>query len=178
MMSELTDRYPREHQLEDSARITFSLMSSEDRVSLSKFVSRLTRLDLLYLQIDITKEDVLQRWFDTIDQGDSFCICTYDPKHLVGYASIQISNDLGEIRVNIDQGYRSRGLGKALISEIFFVAKRLNLRAVTARMLTDQYGAISAFQRLGFEKTEILENYVIDGDGQSKDLLLMTSSLI
>lgn len=173
----MTDRYPREHHLEDSARITFSLMSSNDHESLSNFVTRLARYDLLYLQIDITKDDVRQKWFETIDQGSSVCICAYDPKQLVGYASIQISDDLGEIRVNIDQGYRSRGLGKALIAEIFFIAKALNLREVTARMLTDQFGAISAFKRLGFEKKEILENHVTDSEGQSKDLLLMTSAL-
>ncbi len=175
MISEITDRYPREHQLEDSARINFSLMSSSDHESLSNFVTRLARHDLLYLQIDITKNDVRQRWFDTIDQGSSVCICAYDPKQLVGYASIQISNDLGEIRVNIDQGYRSRGLGKALISEIFFIAKKLELREVTARMLTDQYGAISAFKRLGFEKKEVLENYATGSEGDLKDLLVMAS---
>ncbi len=178
MLEAIADRYPITHELEDSAKVTCSLMTPDDTEELSKFLTRLTRNDLAYLQVDITKPEVLERWFDTIAKDESVCICAYDPKMLVGYASVQISIEggkrEGEIRVNISQGYRSRGLGRALISEIFHIAKNLQLEIVKARMLTDQYGAQSAFKRLGFVSEQVLENHVKDSTGTPKDLLVMT----
>ena len=176
MSNLISERYPLSHHLEDGASITMSQMSVVDREQLSKFVARLTRNDLLYLQIDITKPDIQDRWFDTITDGNSFCICAYDPARLVGYASVQIpetGENTGEIRVNIDRGYRSRGLGRALTEEIFFIAKQLNLEQITARMMADQIGATSAFSRLGFRKQQVLENHVTDANGEMRDLLVM-----
>ena len=180
MQQAIADRYPLAHQLEDGARITCSLMSHEDRDALSKFLARLGKHDLVYLQIDITQPEIQELWLDSITEGKSVCICAYDPKSLVGYASVQISDDAGrrdgEIRVNISRGYRSRGLGRILIAEIFEVAKLARLQTVTARMLSDQYGARSAFERLGFVGSRVLEDYVKDASGASKDLLVMTAS--
>ena len=181
MLGAIADQYPISHYLEDGAKVTCSLMSSSDRAELSKFLVQLTRYDLLYLQIDITQPDIQELWLDSIAKGKSVCICAYDPARLVGYASVQISDDNGrrngEIRVNISQGYRSRGLGRVLISEIFNIAKDIELEVVTARMLSDQYGARAAFKRLGFVRERVLEDYVKDPSGASKDLLVMTSTI-
>ena len=180
MSSAIEDRYPVIHHLEDDAKVTFSPMSESDREELSKFLSRLAKFDLAYLQVDITQPEVQRQWLDNIAKGISFCVCAYDPASLVGYASVQVAeaNDIpsGEIRVNISPGYRSRGLGRLLIAEIFWVAKELNLSEVTARMMSDQYGAKSAFERLGFSQQQVLENYVKDAKGESKDLIVMSSS--
>lgn len=180
MIKAITDRYPITHVLEDGAKVTCSLMTPDDREELSKFLSRLTRNDLLYLQIDITQPEIQERWLDSIAEGKSVCICAYDPARLVGYASVRVTEGdgqrAGEIRVNISQGYRSRGLGRVLISEIFQVATRVDLELVTARMLSDQYSAQAAFKRLGFVQERVLEGHVKDASGIPKDLLVMTSS--
>ena len=181
MLGAIADRYPISHYLEDGAKVTCSLMSSSDREELSNFLARLTRYDLLYLQTDITQPDIQELWLDSIAKEKSVCICAYDPARLVGYASVQISDNNGrrngEIRVNISQGYRSRGLGRVLISEIFNISKHIKLEILTARMLSDQYGAQAAFKRLGFVRKKVLENYIVDPSGTSKDLLVMTSNL-
>ena len=57
------------------------------------------------------------------------------------------------------------------------VAGHLNIHTVTARMLTDQYGAVSAFKRLGFEQQQILEKHVTDIDGNPADLLVMSADM-
>lgn len=181
MHQAIVERYPTSHELEDGAKVTCSLMSRDDREALARLLSRLTRSDLAYLQSDITSPEVQERWMDSIEEGKSICICAYDPRGLVGYASVQISEEdgrsVGEIRVNIVQGYRSRGLGRILIAEIFQVARLVKLNLVTARMLSDQYGARSAFKRLGFIEDRVLENEVKDASGSMKDLLVMSSPI-
>ena len=44
-------------------------------------------------------------------------------------------------------------------------------------MLSDQHGAKAAFRRLGFQETRVLEGYVKDSPGGSKDLLVMSTDL-
>ncbi len=178
MSNAIKDLYPRTIALEDRAKITVSLMSADDRDALSKFLSRLSSRDLLYLQADISRPDIQKNWLDSMARGDSVCICAYDPASLVGYASVQLSEHArsprGEIRMNISQGYRSRGLGRVLTKEILRIAEQLKLDVVTARMVSDQHGAKAAFARLGFTEERTLENHVEDANGESKDLLIMT----
>lgn len=177
MQKAIAERYPLTYLLEDGAKVTFSLMSKSDQEALSKFIEGLAKNDLHYLQVDITQPDIQQRWFESIEQGKSVCLCAYDAKGLVGYASVQVSGQVGEIRVNIVQGYRSRGLGRGLIDEIIKIARQTDLHVVKARMLSDQYGAKAAFKRLGFENEQVLEGYVEDSPGKSKDLLVMATTL-
>ena len=181
MLSALADRYPISHRLEDGASVTCSLMTPADQDALSKFLSRLQPRDLLYLQFDIRKPEVQDAWFTSIEAGKSVCLCAYDPAQLVGYASVQISGDDakrdGEVRVNLTQGYRSRGLGRILTAEIFEIANRLNLESLTARMLADQHGARAAFEKIGFTRERVLENYVELPNGEPRDLLVMSRSL-
>lgn len=177
MQESIAELYPRSHQLEDGAKITCSLMTESDQQALSDFLGRLTRNDLLYLQFDVTNPEIQKQWFKTISSGTSICLCVYDPARLVGYASVQVTDSEGEIRVNISQSYQSRGLGRILTGEIAEIAKQLKLNKVTARMLEGQYGARSAFQRLGFSEQEILKNHVQLSSGETKDLLVMSRSL-
>jgi RimJ/RimL family protein N-acetyltransferase len=178
MSGSIEARYPLDHALEDGARVSFSLMSPDDREALSKFIAGLSRTDLLYLQADLSKPENLERWLESMVQGKALCICCYDPARLVGYASVQTEKDekhSGEIRVNINPGYRSRGLGRILISEIFFIAEQLKLNQITARMLSDQHGAKAAFRRLGFVEEQVMADYVKDASGVSRDLIVMST---
>ncbi len=174
MLKAVADKYPVSHQLEDGAKVTCSLMTSDDLDALSKFLNRLTQTDLAYLQADITDPELQKRWLQS-----AVVLCAYDPASLVGYASVTVSDDRhrGEIRVNISQGYRSRGLGRILIGEILNVSKLMSLELLTARMLSDQHGARAAFERLGFERKELLQDYVDLPSVKCKDLLVMSSEL-
>ena len=179
MLKAITDRYPIEHHLEDGAKITCSLMTADDREPLSKFLGRLHARDLLHLQVDITKPEAQENWLRHIEEGRSVCICAYDPATMVGYASVHVSEKngirSGEIRVNISQGYRSRGLGKILTREIFTVAKLLQLKSVYARMMDDQPGAKAAFKRLGFVEDPGQRKPARDQAGRPGDLIVMTA---
>ena len=84
------------------------------------------------------------------------------------------TRNIGEIRVNVSAGYRGRGLGRHLTSEIFDLARGLGLRKLTASMIADQEGAQAAFRRLGFVTEAMLSDYVDDMNGTPRDLISMT----
>ena len=178
----MTEHFPKSYRLEDGASITLTQMARTDLDALSKFVNRLPKHDLLYLQHDITQPSVLEAWMDNLDSGLAKSICAYDPAALVGYVSVQLpspppTTEAGEIRVNVSQGYRSRGLGKLLTDEMMALCHSLGITNLTARMTTDQYGAKSAFKRLGFQEEEVLKNHVKDLNGQPRDLVVMSHRL-
>ena len=85
---------------------------------------------------------------------------------------------LGEIRVNISPAYRSRGLGRVLISNVFDLAPSLGLQKLTAHMTSDQRGAQAAFRKLGFVPEAHLADYVQDRSGQTRDMIIMSFDIL
>ena len=114
-----------------------------------------------------------------IEAGRSTSLVAYDSEGLIGYASVHRNpapwtRRVGELRVNVNQAYRARGLGKNLISEIFSVARGLGLQKLMANMTADQHGAQAAFRRLGFVPEAMLADYVEDRNGMARDLVIMS----
>ena len=97
----------------------------------------------------------------------------------MGYATVhrtkaRWTRRVGEIRVNVAADYRARGLGRVLTSEIFDLARELDLKKLMANMTTDQRGAQAAFRRLGFVTEALLADFVEDAKGTSRDLIIMS----
>jgi ribosomal protein S18 acetylase RimI-like enzyme len=80
---------------------------------------------------------------------------------------------LGEIRIQTSTKYRSHGLGKILAGEVFNIAREIGLSRLSVQMTTDQRGGIATFEGLGFQREAVLQDYVIDRNGRTRDLLVM-----
>ena len=98
---------------------------------------------------------------------------------VVGYGSLGRSDldwtrHIGEIRVLVDPEYRTQGIGALLAQELFNVAQDIGLSKVTARMVREQAGARAMFERLGFQAEALLADWVMDRDGKTRDLVLMS----
>jgi len=171
--------YPKPITLPDGAAVEVRLMTAEDRDAVLAFANGLPTADLLFLRTDLTQPEVIDEWISNLASGQSTSLVAYDESELIGYATVHRNTApwtrrVGEIRVNVSQGYRTRGLGRNLTSEIFNVARSLDLRKLMANMMIDQHGAQAAFRRLGFVTEALLADYVEDRNGQSKDLVIMS----
>ncbi|MCB1647490.1 MAG: GNAT family N-acetyltransferase [Pseudomonadales bacterium] len=171
--------YPKAITLPDGANIEIRQMSARDRDAVLSFASDLNEEDMLFLRSDITRPEVVDDWMENLKTGRSVSLAAYDDKGLVGYASVHRNNApwtrrVGEIRVNVNRDYRSRGLGRNLTSEIFAVARGLDLKKLMANMTADQHGAQAAFRRLGFVPEAVLADYVEDRKGRLRDLVIMS----
>ncbi len=177
-MSQPAD-YPKPVQLPDGANVELRRMSASDRDAVLAFARSLPQEDLLFLRIDLTEDKVVDDWIHNLETGHSNSIVAYDDNGLIGYASVHRNptswtRHMGEIRVNVDPKYRSRGLGRVLTSNIFDLAGQLGLQKLTAHMTSDQRGAQAAFRHLGFVPEALLADYVQDRTGTTRDMVIMS----
>ncbi len=171
--------YPKRITLPDGAEVEIRMMTVEDRDAVLSFAGKLSEEDMLFLRVDITQAEVVDDWMSNLKAGRSVSLAAYDSGGLIGYATVHRNaapwtRRVGEIRVNVNQDYRARGLGKNLTSEIFAVARGLGLKKLMANMTSDQHGAQSAFRRLGFVPEALLADYVEDRRGTPRDLVIMS----
>ena len=122
---------------------------------------------------------VMQRQANNTETQKADTYTVYDDAGLVGYANVHRNptpwmRRVGEIRVNVAPQYRSRGLGRLLISRIFDIARELELKKIIAQMIADQRGAQSAFRKLGFVPEAMLADFVVDRNDVTRDLVMMT----
>ena len=171
--------YPKTITLPDGVDVTIELMNADDRDAVLAFANKLNEEDMLFLRVDITQPKVVDTWMANIKSGSSVSLAAFDDRGLIGYATVNKNEApwtrrVGEIRVNVAQEYRARGLGKNMTSEIFAVARGLGLKKLMANMTSDQHGAQAAFRRLGFVPEALLADYVEDRNGTSRDLVIMS----
>ena len=177
----LTRTYPREAILERGSA-TFGLMGPADRDAVLAFAGELPHNDLLFLRLDITTPEGVDEWLGNIQAGRTITVLAYAEGAIVGYASIHHNEALwnrhiGDIRVIVGSEYRRRGLGRRLTDEVFAIARDIGLRKITAQMTPDQKGARVTFERLGFQPEALLADFVVDRDGKTRDLLIMSHDL-
>jgi L-amino acid N-acyltransferase YncA len=176
---DLAARYPKNITLVDGAKVEIRLMSGADRDAVLAFSQALPQEDLLFLRVDLTQPEVVDEWLHQVEIGHSTSLVAYDTNGLIGYATVHRNpapwtRRVGELRVNVSQAYRTRGLGKNMTSEIFDVARGIGVKKLMANMPLDQKGAQAAFRRLGFIQEALLADYVEDRNGTPRDLVIMS----
>ncbi len=170
--------YPRTITLDNNTAVSLRLMTAADADRIVAFARNLPADDLLFLRMDITKSDVVAQWVQNLVAGRTVTVIAEANGEMAGYASL-LHNEvtwqrhLGEIRIQVGRRYRSQGLGRALAGEIFAIARDLGLRKLMAQMTPDQKGAVATFKRLGFQMEALLQDFVIDRSGRTRDLMVM-----
>ena len=173
--------YPRTISLGDQ-QVTLRLMALSDRNAILAFARTLPPDDLLFLRLDIASPDGVDEWVRNIEAGRTITVLADADGAIAGYASVHHNDVLwnrhvGEIRVNVGSEHRRHGLGRRLVNEVFVIARELGLRKLTAQMTPDQKGARVTFERLGFRPEALLADYVVDRDGKTRDLLIMSHDI-
>ena len=174
-------RYPREVSIIDGD-VVFRMMGAAYRDAILAFARRLPPDDLLFLRLDITSPEGVDQWLRNVQSERTVTVLAEAGGAIVGYASMHHNDTMwnrhiGEIRVNVASEYRRRGLGRRLTDEVFAIGRDLGLRKIMAQMTPDQRGARATFERLGFRPEALLADFVVDRDGKSRDLLVMSHDI-
>lgn len=171
--------YPRDVRLPGGRQFTLRLMDRTTRDAMLAFARALPKSDILFLRMDITEPRNVDEWLRNIEAGRTITVAAWDGEKLAGYASIHHDDLLwtrhvGEIRTIVGGDYRGIGLGVRMVEEVFELAKELGLRKITAQMTSDQKGARASFERVGFRPEALLSDHVIDSEGRTHDMLIMS----
>jgi ribosomal protein S18 acetylase RimI-like enzyme len=171
-------RYPRTGALRSGLDVEMRLMGEGDREQFLEFAQSLPPDDLLYLRSDISDPEVVERLLEDIAAHRTATVLAFSEGKLLGETSLLHSGadwtrHVGQIRLIVAPEARSNGLGRFLAEEMFAIADTFGLELLTAQMTSDQVGAQAVFRGLGFESIALLPGYVMDADGQRRDLLMM-----
>lgn len=58
----------------------------------------------------------------------------------------------------VSEEYRGQGIGQKFMEELFIYLKKENISSIELTVAPDNFGAIKLYEKMGFEKKEILEN--------------------
>jgi L-amino acid N-acyltransferase YncA len=174
------------HQIEltisDGRRVAVRRMNASDKDKILKFAQSLPPDDLLFLRTDITDPRIVDEWIANLERDATVTVIAEIDGELAGYASLHLeqaqwTRSVGEIRVQVGVAFRRVGLGRRLAAQVFRVGEALGLKKMAAMMTPDQAGARTAFEKLGFSVEALLQDWVVDRKGRSRDLLIMSHDL-
>jgi L-amino acid N-acyltransferase YncA len=153
-------------------------MTHGDAAAIAGFARSLPEDDLLFLRMDITDPEAVAHWVKNLETGLATTVIAEAGGEIAGYATLVQNRvgwqrHLGEIRTQVGLPFRSRGLGRVLAGEIFALARARGLRKIVAQMTPDQKGAVATFERLGFRPEALLQDFVVDHAGRTRDLVVM-----
>jgi len=173
-----TRAYPWTTTLRDK-QISLRLMQPDDSDRLIDFAKSLPEDDLLFLAVDITRPEALDQWVHNINAGMIKTVLAEADGRLIGHGTLshnalQWTRHLGEIVLLLSPDFRGIGLGSLMANELFSLARELGLQKIVARMASEQRGALQVFEKLGFRAEALLGDYVIDRQGRTHDLIVMS----
>jgi GNAT superfamily N-acetyltransferase len=174
------ETYPREIELGDRRKVALRLIGKSDRDRIVEFARALPPEDLLFLRKDITDPAVVDTWVRDWVAGRVQTVLAEADGELLGYGSLWLEETywgrhMAEIRVLVRPDYRGAGLGYALASDVFAIARYLGINKIIARVTREQTRTRIRLERLGFKPEAVLRGFAIDREGNHHDLVVMST---
>ncbi len=177
--SQISLDYPRVAKGRGGQSIALHRLGPKEIDRVTAFASSLEPEDLLFLRADLTNRKVIEEFCEE-QQGDQrVTLLAEENGEVIGYGSLvrrptDWMRHIAEIRVITSRQARGQGLGRMMVKELSNVAEKLGVTKLVAQMVREQEGARSMFEKLGFSAEALLPDWVIDRDGRTRDLVLMT----
>ncbi|HVR29881.1 MAG TPA: GNAT family N-acetyltransferase [Thermoanaerobaculia bacterium] len=154
-------------------------MRPDDGDALLRFARTLDEDDLLFMRMDLTRQEAIHEWTRQLEEGSRVVLIAEKDGAMVGYGSLNRrpahwQRHLGEIRTVVAKEHRGSGLGRFLAEQMFATARQMGLTKIVAQMAREQDGARRMFERLGFTAEALLADWIQDRQGKPHDLVLMS----
>lgn len=182
-MADVTlEKYPKRVKAGGGLVLTLRPMEDGDFDIVRSFFAGLPSADRLFLRHDVTRPQVLARWFANMDYASKLPLMALDGGKVVGHALLDgeqqgWSPHVAEVRVVVADDYKKRAVGSLLARELFDIAMARGYEKIVARMMDSQVAAQRMFERMGFAVEARLLGHVKDLQGERHDLLIMTCRL-
>jgi RimJ/RimL family protein N-acetyltransferase len=174
----LLSDYPKSFNLKDKREVIIRPMIKEDVEELYKFFSKLDKEDKQFLRDDVSKKETIQKWADNLNYDVVLPLLAFYNGEVIADGTLHASNyfwtrHVAEIRIVVAKDFRNLGIGKKIVSELFFVSLKRGFKKIVAQIPFYQQNTIRIFESLGFEKEAILRKHIMI-QGKFIDLLIMS----
>ncbi len=182
-------RYPRRVTLRAKdghvQRVTLRLTRPGDRAAIDEVVARLPGDDLLFARAYLTQDGLTIDWIADADAFWTMAVVAERRGAIVGFAHLHADptprgrnhkRPPADIQFVVATEMRGRGLGAVLAGECLWIADRLGLPEVQARVTSGQPAARSVLERLGFVPAAMLHGGAITAGGRPRHVIVMRHS--
>lgn len=182
LVEALVNSYPKKVLLEDGSEVVFRPLRKGDEGALAAFFGDLPLKDRACLKEDVSDPRVIASWIDRLDYDAILPIIATENDRIVGDATLHFNptgwtRHQAEIRLTTGVGHRAKGLGKRLTQDIIDIARRLGLEQLSIELAPELQDAYLLCQKLGFKQAAVLTGFIVDLDGNERDLVLMIKQL-
>ena len=181
--SELLKDYPKEVILKDGTGVTLRPLKDGDENVLFEMFRRLSVDDLWFLNHDVSDMGLIADWINNLDPNRVISIVALLEGRIVGNAVIMMKrygakSHIGKVRISVDPGFRDRRLGTWMLLDLVNLSMAMGLQMLVMRLVQDRDASlINGVRKLGFIEEAVLKNYLMGGEGQAHNLVIMTKRL-
>jgi ribosomal protein S18 acetylase RimI-like enzyme len=181
--SELLKDYPKEVILKDGTGVTLRPLKDGDENVLFEMFRRLSTDDLWFLNHDVSDPGLIADWINNLDTNRVISIVALLEGRIVGNAVLMMKrhgakSHIGKVRISVDPGFRDRRLGTWMLLDLVNLSMAMGLQMLVMRLVQDRDASlINGVRKLGFIEESVLKNYLMGGEGQAHNLVIMTKRL-
>lgn len=181
--SELLKDYPKEVILKDGTGVTLRPLKDGDENVLFEMFRRLSVDDLWFLNHDMSDPGLIADWINNPDPNRVISIVALLEGRVVGNAVLMMKrygakSHIGKVRISVDPGFRDRRLGTWMLLDLVNLSMAMGLQMLVMRLVQDRDASlINGVRKLGFMEEAVLKNYLMGGEGQAHNLVIMTKRL-
>jgi len=182
--SELLKDYPKEVILKDGTGVTLRPLKDGDENALFEMFRRLSVDDLWFLNHDVSDPGLIADWINNLDPNRVISIVALLEGRIVGNAVLMMKrhgakSHIGKVRISVDPGFRDRRLGTWMLFDLVNLSMATGLQMLVMRLVQDRDASlINGVRKLGFIEEAVLKNYLMGGEGQAHNLVIMTKRLL
>ena len=174
-------KYPKEVVLKNCTEVSIRPLVEKDEQALRDFYSQVSEEDRWYMRLDVMEAAVINGWIEGRD--DVHSIIAECGTQIIAHARLHTHrfgcyHHQGRMRIIVLPEFRQKRLGSWMLLDMIHLAMEKGLRELRSDFVVGvEDAAIETAYKLDFFKKAVLEDFVMDPQGQLHHLLIMTKHL-
>jgi len=175
--------YPKEVILRDGTGVTLRPLGRGDQQALLEMFGRLSEDELWFLNHDLSNAGLIDEWIRNLDPKRVISIVALLEGRIIGNSVLMLKSygaksHIGKVRISVDPAFREIRLATWMLLDLINLAMAIRLQKLVMRLVQDRdISIINGVKKLDFSEAAILENYVLDRDGNPHNLVILTKQL-
>lgn len=182
-VSDVFKDYPKEIILEDGTGVTLRPLMAGDEKPLFKMFKRFSEDDLWFLNHDVSDPKLIESWVRNLDLSRVISIVALLEGSIIANGALMrksygAKSHIGKVRISVDPSFREKRLGTWMLLDLITLAMALRLKMIVMRLIQDKDASvISGVKKLDFVEQVVIEDYVLDREGEPHNLVVMIKRL-